>query len=457
MMQSNTLPLKEQCVIMSEEEDSKKLGELSLKYASSFKGKIHTLPKVPITKLSDFAIWYTPGIARVSKEIEKDKDTVFTLTGRWNTIAILTDGSRVLGLGNIGPLASTPVMEGKALIFKYLGGVDAIPLPVVAHTKDDLVNIGKAIEPAFGGINLEDIESPKCFEVLKDLSNNLNIPVWHDDQLGTASASLAAFINATRLTGRKINETKVVLFGAGAANLATAKMFIKAGVNAKYMIIIDSKGILNAEREDMDHIMLTNPEKYKLALETNKEHCTGDINNCIDGADVLISASKPVPGLIKKKDIQKMNKEAIVFALANPLPEIWPKDAKEAGAKIVGTGRSDFPNQINNSLIFPAVFRGALDARSRKINMEMAIEAAFALADSIKDKINVDYIIPNMTDHEVFPMIAARVAMKSVEMGMARRTATYNQFYDEAKSIIEDSRKEFNLLLSNHLIKGLNE
>jgi len=436
-------------------EQSEKLGKLSIKYANKYKGKVQTIPKVPITSLSDFSIWYTPGIAYVSKEIKKDPVKVFSLTGKWNTIAILTDGSRVLGLGNIGPLAATPVMEGKALIFKYLGGVDAIPLPVNAVTTEDLLKIGKAIEPAFGGINLEDIESPKCFEVLKEMSSALNIPVWHDDQLGTAAASLAGLINSLRLVGKKLDEVKIVLLGAGAANLATAEMFMKAGVKGGNIILIDSKGVLYSSREDIDHLMIFHPLKYRLALKTNKDQIKGSLDEAIKNADVLISASTSQPGLIKASHIKSMAKDPIVFALANPWPEIWPEDAKKAGARIVGTGRSDFPNQINNSLVFPAVFRGILDAKASKIPMEIAIEASYALADYVKDKLSEDYIIPNMTNFDVFPIVAARVAMKAIELGIAREKATFEEFYNMAKERMESGRAQIKLMMDNKMINEM--
>jgi malate dehydrogenase (oxaloacetate-decarboxylating) len=436
-------------------EQSEKLGKLSVKYANKYKGKIQTIPKVPIKSLSDFSIWYTPGIAYVSKEIKKDPVKVFSLTGKWNTIAILTDGSRVLGLGNIGPLAATPVMEGKALIFKYLGGVDAIPLPVNAVTTEDIVKIGKAIEPAFGGINLEDIESPKCFDVLREMSNSLNIPVWHDDQLGTAAASLAGLINSLRLVGKKLDEVKIVLLGAGAANLATAEMFMKAGVKGGNIILIDSKGVLYSSRKDIDHLMISHPLKYRLALKTNSDQIKGSLDEAIKNADVLISASTPQPGLIKASHIKNMAKDPIVFAMANPWPEIWPEDAKKAGARIVGTGRSDFPNQINNSLVFPAVFRGILDAKASKIPMEIAIEASYALADYVKDKLSDDYIIPNMTNFDVFPIVAARVAMKAIELGIAREKATYEEFYNMAKERMENGRTQIKLMLDNKMISEM--
>ncbi|MGC8581365.1 MAG: NAD(P)-dependent malic enzyme [Thermoplasmata archaeon] len=436
-------------------EQSEKLGKLSIKYANKYKGKIQTIPKVPIKSLSDFSIWYTPGIAYVSKEIKKDPVKVFSLTGKWNTIAILTDGSRVLGLGNIGPLAATPVMEGKALIFKYLGGVDAIPLPVNAVTTEDILKIGKAIEPAFGGINLEDIESPKCFDVLREMSNSLNIPVWHDDQLGTAAASLAGLINSLRLVEKKLNEVKIVLLGAGAANLATAEMFMKAGVKGGNIILIDSKGVLYSSRNDIDHLMISHPLKYRLALKTNSDQIKGSLDDAIKNADVLISASTPKPGLIKPSHIKSMAKDPIVFAMANPWPEIWPEDAKKAGARIVGTGRSDFPNQINNSLVFPAVFRGILDAKASKIPMEIAIEASYALADYVKDKLSEDYIIPNMTNFDVFPIVAARVAMKAIELGIAREKATYEEFYNMAKERMENGRAQIKLMLDNKMISEM--
>ena len=417
--------------------------ELSRKY----EGKIEVYPKVPITSYDDFALIYTPGVAEVSKAIYKDPDKSFELTSRWNTIAVVTDGTRVLGLGNIGPEAAMPVMEGKALLFKYLGGVDAVPVPIRVKSADEFIEVVKALEPAFGGINLEDIESPKCFYILERLQAELNIPVWHDDQLGTAGATLAGLINAMILTNRDPKETKVILFGAGASNIPTARLLAKYGFKYENMIMIDSKGPLYATREDIDRLMLNNKWKYELAVKTNKWEVK-TIEEAFKGADVVIAASRPGPGVIKKEWISLMNKDPIVFALANPVPEIWPHEAKEAGAKIVATGRSDFPNQVNNSLIFPAVFRGVLDSRARKITDEMIITAAEALAEYARNKgINENYIIPRMDEPEAYYEEAAAVATKAVELGLARVKKSKEEFKEMAKQRILRVRRIMELVM----------
>ncbi|MEM4950320.1 MAG: malic enzyme-like NAD(P)-binding protein, partial [Thermoplasmatales archaeon] len=293
---------------------SDRYSELAIKYAREFLGKIQTIPKVPVTSLDDFSIWYTPGVAAVSKEISKDRDLSFEMTWRWNSVAIVTDGTRVLGLGNVGPEASLPVMEGKGLIFKYLGGVDAVPIPLNVHDKDQIANVVRAMEPAFGGINLEDIESPKCFYLLQTLRDSMNIPVWHDDQLGTAGATLAGLINALKITGRKESDTKVVVVGSGAANIATVNLLSYAGFNLKNITMVDSHGILHPEREDMDILMRENTWKYDLALKTNGQRKKGDIAEAMEGADAVIAASKQGPGVIKGEWVRKMEKRGIVFA-----------------------------------------------------------------------------------------------------------------------------------------------
>ncbi|WP_291767098.1 NAD(P)-dependent malic enzyme [Caldivirga sp. UBA161] len=439
----------------SGEDRTKKWYDTSIKVAKEYGGKISVMPKVPVKGLRDFSIYYTPGVAGVSLEIAKNPNLSFELTWRWNAIAVLTDGTRVLGLGNVGPEAALPVMEGKALIFKYLGGVDAVPLPIRVKSKEEFIAVAKAIEPSFGGINLEDIESPKCFYLLDTLRKELNIPVWHDDQQGTAGAILAGLFNALKITGKSISDVKIVLFGAGASNIAAARILHAAGANYKNMILIDSKGPLHAEREDMDKLMLNNPWKYDLALKTNKER-SKTVEEAMKGADVLISASTPGPNVIKKDWIKAMNKDAIVFALANPVPEIWPWEAKEAGARVVATGRSDFPNQINNSLIFPSVFRGALDVRARGISDEVIVAVAKEIAKYAEERgITEDYIIPTMEEWEVYPRAAAAAAVEIVKEGLARVTTTYNEELERARSIIAKSRASMEKLMKEGLIKEL--
>ncbi|BFI75361.1 NADP-dependent malic enzyme [Sulfurisphaera ohwakuensis] len=417
------------------------LDKKAIEISSKYKGKIQILPKVPIKSIDDFAVLYTPGVAAVSKEIAKNKDLSFHYTYRWNAIAIVTDGTRVLGLGDIGPEAAMPVMEGKALIFKYLGGVDAIPLPIGTKDPDKIIETVKILEPAFGGINLEDIESPKCFYILDKLRQTVEIPVWHDDQQGTAGATLAGLITSLEITGKDPKNIRVILYGAGAANIATARLLYKYGVPYENMIVIDSKGPLYKGRNDEDSMKLENPWKYELLEKTNKVGAR-TIEEAFKGADVLIAASKPGPGVIKSDWIKLMNKDPIVFALANPVPEIWPDEAKNAGARIVATGRSDLPNQVNNSLIFPAVFRGALDVRAKTITDEMVIEAARELASFAREKgINENYIIPKMTEWEVYPRVAAAVGMKAIQQGIARVSLSYDELYSSAREIINSARK----------------
>ncbi len=430
--------------------------ELAVKLSRFYGGKIETVPRVPVRSLRDFAIWYTPGVAAVSRAIARDRDESFNLTSRWNTIAVITNGSRVLGLGDIGPEASLPVMEGKALIFKYLGGVDAIPLPIRAGTPEKFVEIAMALEPAFGGFNLEDISSPECFQILEELSSRLEVPVWHDDQLGTAASTLAALINALKVTGRSVRGTRIVLLGAGAANIATAIMLEKYGFDPGEMMLIDTRGILYAEREDMDSLMLRNRWKYELAIKTNRSMVKGGLEEALVDADVLIAASRPGPGVVRPEHVRLMAKDPIVFALANPVPEIWPWEAKEAGASVVATGRSDFPNQVNNSLVFPSVFRGALDVRAKGITYESAIAAAVELARYAEEKgIGPDYIIPTMEEWEVYPRVAAAVADWLSKEGMARLPVSYEDEVERARSIIMRARRVLEEMVRTELVKPI--
>ncbi|MGQ9719011.1 MAG: NAD(P)-dependent malic enzyme [Nitrososphaerales archaeon] len=438
---------------MSEESFTDEASRQALEYSSFYGGKVEIVPKVPIHDLNDFSIWYTPGVAAVSEAIKSNKDLSFEYTCRWNTIAVVTDGSRVLGLGDIGPEASMPVMEGKSLIYKYLGGVNAIPLPIDVHDKDGMVEVIKSLQPAFGGISLEDIASPKCFSIMDRLREEMKIPVWHDDQQGTAGVTLASLINSLKLTGRRLRGTRIVFFGLGAANIASARLVIEAGADPGDLILIDSKGILHSEREDIDELKTENRWKYELAIKSNKEGVSGNLSIAFDDADVLIAASRPGPDVIKKEWISKMGRKAIVFALANPIPEIWPREAREAGAHIVATGRSDFPNQVNNSLMFPSVFRGVLDVRARAIFDDIIITAAKELAKFAEEKgLSRDYIIPTMAEWEVYPRVAARVGEKAIKMGLARKKLSKDELYGRATEIIRRSRKSVSLLMKAHII-----
>jgi malate dehydrogenase (oxaloacetate-decarboxylating) len=344
-------------------------------------------------------------------------------------------------------------MEGKALIYKYLGGVDAIAVPVRAKTEDELVRIAQALEPALGGINLEDVASPKCFGVLEKLRESMTIPVWHDDQQGTAGVILAALYNALELTGRRLRDSRIVLLGSGAANIATARLLIQAGASAGHIILVDSKGILHSEREDMDQLQLKNRWKYEMALATNSSKVVGGLRDALKDADVLVAAAIPGPDVVKGDDISVMSKDPITFLLSNPVPEMWPDAAKKAGAAIVATGRSDFPNQVNNSVLFPAVFRGALDVRARTISDTMVIAAAQELSRFSKEKgLGEENIIPNMLDWSVFPIVAATIGEQAQKEGLARKSGTRSELLAKAQTTMERSRKLLSLLMEKGII-----
>lgn len=434
---------------MSADRD-KQLKEFAVEQHSYYRGKIEVIPKCWVQSLEDFSIWYTPGVAAVCNKIVEDKDRVFDLTLRWNTIAVVSDGTRVLGLGNIGPEAALPVMEGKALIFKYLGGVDAIPICLNTRDEDKIVEMVKILEPSFGGINLEDIESPKCFSILDRLRKDLTIPVWHDDQQGTATVVCAGLINALKIVNKKINEVKVSMIGTGAANYSVERLITAAGVDEKRVIMVDSKGILNTSREDLRE---SNSYKWQLCLKTNSEGKEGGIAEALEGADVCIAMSRPGPGIIKKEWIKAMNDKAIVFSCANPVPEIWPSEAKEGGAYVVATARSDFPNQLNNSLVFPGMFRGALDVRSRGISDGMCLASANEIARMAEERgLSPNYIVPTMDDWEVYPREAAAVAHQASVEGLARREVSRSEELENAHRMILTSRVKLDKLKEAGLI-----
>jgi malate dehydrogenase (oxaloacetate-decarboxylating) len=432
------------------------LGHRAIELSRYYAGKIETVPRVPVRSLHDFSLWYTPGVAAVSRAIAAEPDLAFELTGRWNTVAIVTDGSRVLGLGDIGPRAALPVMEGKALLFKFLGGVDAVPVPIQVGSPDAFLSTVEAMAPAFGGINLEDIASPKCFGILEDLAKRLEIPVWHDDQLGTAAATVAGLLNALATTDRAIGEVRTVLLGAGAANLATARLLIALGQDPGRLSLVDQKGILHAEREDVDELSVRHPWKYRLALQTNGGGRTGDLGRALEGADVVVAASTPVPGTLRPEHVRQMAPRPIVFALANPVPEIWPDVARSAGAAVVATGRSDFPNQVNNSLVFPAVFRGVLDARARSIPDEIVLAAARELARAAARKgVGPHHILPTMEEAEVFPAVAAAVADAAVAAGVARRRLSHDEFLERARTLMARPARLVRTLARAHLTAAM--
>ena len=430
-------------------EEASKWGGLSVKGHAFYQGKIEVVPKCAIRGLNDFSIWYTPGVAQPCREIAKNKEAAYDFTSKWNFLGVVSDGTRVLGLGDIGAQASLPVMEGKALIFKYLGGIDAFPICLATKDPDELVTAVKWLEPSFGGINLEDIASPKCFYVLDRLRKELEIPVWHDDQQGTAAVSLAGLINALKVVGKKMQEIQLCMVGAGAANVRVANVLMTAGVKPGNIIMTDSKGILHRGRKD-----LVGTYKWDLCLRTNAEGREGGNAEAIRGSDLCIALSSSGPGVIKKEWVAGMADNAVLFACANPIPEIWPWEAKEAGVRLVGTGRSDFPNQINNSLVFPAIFRGALDVRAKTITDEMCIADAEELARCAEEKgLSEDYLLPTMEDWDIYPRQAVATAEKAMEQGMARLKLSRQEVYDHAAAVIKRSQDMVKLLMRQEMIR----
>ncbi|ASF40143.1 NAD-dependent malic enzyme [Halobacillus halophilus] len=376
------------------------------------KGKLETHSKVPVRNAKDLSLAYSPGVAEPCKEIYDHRETVYDYTMKGNMVAVVSDGSAVLGLGNIGPEAALPVMEGKAALFKSFAGVDAFPICLNTRDVDQIVQTVKLMEPTFGGVNLEDIAAPNCFIIEDRLKKETNIPIFHDDQHGTAIVTVAGLMNALKVTGKSFSDIKVVANGAGAAGIAIIKLLYHFGV--RDIIMCDSKGAIF---EGRDYGM--NDVKDEIAKITNKDRLEGKLSEVMEGADVFIGVS--VGGLLSKEMVSRMNDDSIIFAMANPEPEIMPEDAKEAGARVVGTGRSDFPNQVNNVLAFPGIFRGALDVRATRINEKMKIAAAEAIASLVsEEELNADYVIPAPFDTRVAPAVAASVAKAAMESGVAR-------------------------------------
>ena len=383
----------------------------SLKRHYDWKGKIEVVCRCPLEDKDDLSLAYTPGVAQPCLEIQKDVNKSYELTRRSNLVAVVTDGTAVLGLGDIGPEAGMPVMEGKCALFKAFGDVDAVPICVRSKEVDDIVKTVSLIAGSFGGINLEDISAPRCFEIEEKLKETCDIPIFHDDQHGTAVVTLAALLNALQVTGKKMEEIKVVTSGAGAAGIAIIKLLIAMGL--KNVILCDRKGAIYEGREGL------NKEKEEMAKITNRDHEAGTLAEVLKGADVFIGVS--APGCVTQDMVRSMNENPILFPMANPTPEIMPDLAKEAGAAVVGTGRSDFPNQINNVLAFPGIFRGALDVRASEINDEMKIAAAKAIASFVTDDLlSADYIIPSALDKNVATAVAEAVAKVAKETGVAR-------------------------------------
>ena len=383
----------------------------SLKLHYEWKGKLEVTPRAAVDSKEALSLAYTPGVAQPCLEIQKDVNKSYELTRRWNTVAVVTDGTAVLGLGDIGPEAGMPVMEGKCVLFKAFGDVDAIPLCVRSKDVDDIVNTVALLAGSFGGVNLEDISAPRCFEIEQKLKERCDIPIFHDDQHGTAVVTLAAMLNALKLTGKKLDEIRVVTSGAGAAGIAIIKLMMSMGL--KNVIMTDRKGAIYEGREGL------NPIKEEIAAVTNRNMEKGTLAEVIKGADVFVGVS--APGVLTKEMVATMAKDAIIFACANPTPEIFPDEAKAAGAAVVSTGRSDFPNQVNNVLAFPGIFRGALDVRASDINDEMKIAAARAIASLVSDEeLNADYILPAAFDSRLKDRVAEAVAEAAKKSGVAR-------------------------------------
>jgi malate dehydrogenase (oxaloacetate-decarboxylating) len=387
--------------------------EESLHLHRQNKGKLAVKSKVPVRNAKDLSLAYSPGVAEPCKEIFDNPKKVYEYTMKGNMVAVVTDGTAVLGLGNIGPAAALPVMEGKAVLFKSFAGVDAFPICLNTTDVDKIVETVKLLEPTFGGVNLEDIAAPNCFIIEERLKKETNIPIFHDDQHGTAIVTLAGLVNALKLIKKDLSEIKVVANGAGAAGIAIIKLLLRMGV--KDIIMCDSKGTIYEGRL---HGM--NSIKDEVAKMTNRDRVQGSLSDAMEGADVFVGVS--VAGALTKEMVQTMNSDSIIFAMANPDPEIMPGDAKEAGAKVIGTGRSDFPNQVNNVLAFPGIFRGALDVYATHINEEMKVAAVYAIADLIQEEeLNEDYVIPGPFDPRVAPAVAAAVARAAMETGVARK------------------------------------
>ena len=383
----------------------------SLKLHYELKGKLEVTPRAKVDSKEALSLAYTPGVAEPCLVIQKDVEKSYELTRRWNTVAVVTDGTAVLGLGDIGPEAGMPVMEGKCVLFKAFGDVDAIPLCVRTKDVEEIVKTVSLLAGSFGGVNLEDISAPRCFEIEKRLKEICDIPIFHDDQHGTAVVTLAGLINALKLTGKKIEEVKIVTSGAGAAGIAIIKLLLSMG--AKHVIMTDREGAIYKGRENL------NPIKMEMVELTNLSMEKGSLSDVIKNADVFIGVS--APGTLNKDMVKSMAEKPIIFACANPIPEIFPEDAKEAGAAVVSTGRSDFPNQINNVLCFPGIFRGALDVRAKDINDEMKVAAAYAIAELVSDQeLNAEYILPAAFDKRVKDAVAKAVAEAAKKSGVAR-------------------------------------
>jgi malate dehydrogenase (oxaloacetate-decarboxylating) len=408
------------------------LREEALKLHKENQGKLGVNSKIPLRDAKDLSLAYSPGVAEPCQEIYKDENKVYDYTIKGNLVAVVSDGTAVLGLGNIGPKAAMPVMEGKALLFKSFADVDAFPICLDTTDPDKIVEVVKLLAPTFGGVNLEDISAPQCFDIESRLRKECDIPVFHDDQHGTAIVTVAGLINALKLAYKRIDEIRVVVNGSGAAGVAIVKLLIHMGV--KDVILCDTKGIIYEGRP-----VGMNPFKVEMARITNKQQIKGTLGDALVGADVFIGVS--AAGALTKEMVRSMNENPIIFAMANPLPEILPDDAKEAGALVVGTGRSDFPNQVNNVLAFPGIFRGALDVRAKEINEEMKLAAVYAIAELIADEdLHADYVIPDPFDSRVAAHVAAAVAKAAMETGVSQKIVDVNDIKNRLLALKDEEQ-----------------
>lgn len=409
---------------------SKNLREEALQMHREKRGKLEVKSKVTVDNGWDLSLAYSPGVAEPCKEIHEDKNRVNEYTARGNFVAVVSTGTAVLGLGDIGPEAALPVMEGKSVLFKNFAGVDAFPLCIATTKVDEVVQFVKLLEPTFAGINLEDIAAPECFEIEERLKKETNMAIFHDDQHGTAIVTLAALLNALKVTEKKLSDLKIVVNGAGASAMAVTKLIISAGADPKKFIMCDKQGALYQGRTQG-----MNKYKQQIAEMTNGYHYEGNLAGALVNADVFIGLS--AGNMVNQEMVKAMNSDPILFPMANPIPEIMPEEAKEAGARLMGTGRSDYPNQINNVLAFPGVFRGALDVEARDINEAMKVAAAHAIADLIsEDELAVDYIIPSPFDERVAPAVAAAVGRAAIESGVARKVVTEAEIIEHTKNLI---------------------
>ncbi len=433
------------------------LKELALSSHKFYGGKMQTIPKAGIYGFNWFNVYYTPGVSKVSTSIRDNNDTSFELSNRGNMVAVVSDSTRVLGDGDCTPPGGLGVMEGKAYLMKYLAGVDAVALCVDSyndkgeHDPDKIIEFVKMLQPSFGAVNLEDISQPNCYKVLDTLREECDIPVWHDDAQGTGSVTLAGLINALRIVKKDMKDIKIVMYGAGASNATIARLILQAGADPKKVIMFDSKGSLHKDRDDIKADKRFY-RKWELCQKTNPNKIDNVLEACKD-ADVLIALSKPGPDTVKPEWIKNMGTKPIVFVCANPVPEIYPYAAKEAGAYIVATGRGDFPNQVNNSLGFPGILKGALLVQARKITDEMAIVAAYSMADYAEKKgISPDNIMPKMDDTEVFAHEAADVAMEAIKNGVARVEMTWDEVFNRTMEDIKQTRGTIDMMMKNNFI-----